>query len=533
MHNSLRKILKQHWNKIFLLSVLAILLGYVGFLAHATSQSQRFGDEVGHMIGGHFVLEGQTLYKDLQFNHQPLVYLYSSIVEKISAPQNLYFYIAHQREGIFVYGALWILLFVFMFGYRGLAFGLIFETSKYFFQGNKLLAESLAVYPAAYLLFLLSQIILEKKKPNRIELIIASISLFVITFSLFQLWIFVGVVGLTLLAFVRRNRRDILALIAPGIGLTLGLFSIIPFSDYYRETITNVMNYFVPVLERKATLLSTITFPFTTLIPPYEGTPKITIGIAVLFLMVYFYFLSRKAKLSHLIFITIILWSANTRADNNWFDSFHLLPWFGGLIALLLSYAYYYLHHFRSQKLHITMHVCVLLLVVTWLIFEIPNPIEAKQHIMNENYVNYSYSETVGRAVKIMKNEGDTALVIENDPIIYWVGDVKNATHVLEYYSWVLTIPKYRDEILSLFKTNPPAFVINTGFFNNEYDPKKDNQKPGSIADFLSKEMYHDYVIAQHNNKSLVLYVNRKKLKSINSDQRKELEGMLFHLPEN
>jgi hypothetical protein len=131
------------------------------------------------------------------------------------------------------------------------------------------------------------------------------------------------------------------------------------------------------------------------------------------------------------------------------------------------------------------------------------------------------------------EQEGDTALVIENDPIIYWVGDVKNATHVLEYYSWVLTIPKYRDEILSLFKTNPPAFVINTGFFNNEYDPKKDNQKPGSIADFLSKEMYHDYVIAQHNNKSLVLYVNRKKLKSINSDQRKELEGMLFHLPEN
>lgn len=302
MQTALAKVIRRNRNDIILISATFILLIYCGFLAYTTSQSQRFGDEVGHMVGGHFVLQGETMYKDLQFNHQPLVYLYSALIEKVSSPHNVYFYIARQREGVFLYGALWILTLVYYFRYRGFAFGIVYELSKYFFQGNKLLAENLAVYPAVFLLFLVAQSLLEKKKPSLGQLIIASIGLFIITFSLFQMWIFVVVAGLSLLFLVRTSRKKIIALIVPSAVLTTGLGMIVPFNDYYRETITYVFQYFVPVLERNATLVSTILFPFSTLLPPYEGSPKIAMGVA-LFFFSYICTLFQKEHIIHEFFL--------------------------------------------------------------------------------------------------------------------------------------------------------------------------------------------------------------------------------------
>lgn len=530
MQIALTNSIRRNRNGIILLTATLILLTYGAFLSYTTSQSQRFGDEVGHMVGGHFVLHGEVLYKDLQFNHQPLVYLYSAFIEKVTSPQNLYFYIARQREGVFVYGALWILLLIYFFRYRGFGFALIFELSKYFFQGNKLLAENLAVYPAVFLLFLIAQYLLEKKKASLTQLFIASIGIFIVTFSLFQMWFFVVATGATLLYLIRASRRKILAFVVPGLMLTGLLFMVVPITDYYRETITYVFQYFVPVLERNATLTSTILFPFSTLLPPYEGSPKIAMGVALFFLIVYVYLVSKKAHYSRVFFIVFLLWTANSRADAHWFNSFHLIPWFGGLIAVIISLSYFYLQHFTARKLHIFGHTFLLVLVGIWLLLEAPNPLTARKELMNDNYNNYSYSETVGSAIRIMKDDGDSALVIDNDPLIYWVGNVKNATHVLEYYSWILTVPQYRDELLAVFERNPPDFVVNMGFFDNNFDPKI-ARVDESITDMIGRHVKTKYVMVDHDNKSLVLYISKEKKSSLTDEQKKRLEDMLFYVP--
>lgn len=226
------------------------------------------------------------------------------------------------------------------------------------------------------------------------------------------------------------------------------------------------------------------------------------------------------------------MWTANSRADANWFDSFHLIPWYGGLIAVIMSLSYFYLQHFKSRKLHVVGHICLLMLIGIWLLLEIPNPLISRKQLLNDNYVNYSYSEAVGRAVQVMRNDTDTMLVIENDPLIYWAGDVKNATHVLEYYSWILTVPQYRNEIVNIFKKNPPEFVVNTGYFDNVYVSSKDGNESHALSTMLSRTMHDNYVMLDHDNKSLVLYISKEKRASLSDEQKRQLNDMLFHVPE-
>jgi len=86
------------------------------FISVKFSQSFHFVDEDDHLVFAHFMNKGYKLYDDLSSNHQPLVYFFSSLGQKIIQPKTLFSLITGGRLLVFAYGFLWSLFLLFQFG---------------------------------------------------------------------------------------------------------------------------------------------------------------------------------------------------------------------------------------------------------------------------------------------------------------------------------------------------------------------------------------------------------------------------------
>ena len=168
-------------------------------LANQRSLSFHFVDEEDHIVTANLMNQGHKLYRDLSVNHQPLVYLGSQALQKITKPNSVYLLIKTHRLAMFIYGALWSVLLVWRFGGVGLIFSLVFEGLKYYGFGNLWLMESMAVYPAVYLFGRLMESFLIKKWPKKYESIFLGICSFLVVFNLVPLWPWLGLVWLVYL----------------------------------------------------------------------------------------------------------------------------------------------------------------------------------------------------------------------------------------------------------------------------------------------------------------------------------------------
>lgn len=278
----MKKFLRKHALIIIIFSLLLLYLAIMGVMAYNHTQTERFGDETAQMVGGHLLLEGKVLYKNLQFNHQPLNYIFSAIVEKLTHPSNLYFYIARQREAVFLYGAFWNIVYLFSFGPIMFLFSIIFEFIKYNFQGYKLLGETLAAYPLIFLFGMATEYFIFKKKPTKISLMIFSAASFMVIFSLLPLLIVVGLLALSILYSLKKTKRLIVYSIVPFLILTTLLAFYVPFPSLIRETVIYNTKYFLPNSGGHVSFFKMLIIPFVSLLPPY-GPAKALIGLFVIF----------------------------------------------------------------------------------------------------------------------------------------------------------------------------------------------------------------------------------------------------------
>ena len=132
--------------------LLLVVLGLSWRVSQQRSLSMHFVDEDDHLSGANLINRGYKLHDQIQSNHQPLVYFTSVAIQKLTQPDNIFMLVRRHRQALFVYGSLWSLFIVLRFSWPGLIFILFFEFLKYGLLGNLLLMESLAVYPAVYLL---------------------------------------------------------------------------------------------------------------------------------------------------------------------------------------------------------------------------------------------------------------------------------------------------------------------------------------------------------------------------------------------
>lgn len=502
-------------NFIFL-AIFLLILSFSFYTSYNLRYYLRFGDEVGHWYLGHLITKGQKLYQDIFSHHQPLIYCLSAITEIIFKPENLYKYVGIQRMSMFFYSFFWNILFFIFFGKISLVFIFIFEFIKLFFLGYQNLGETLAVYP---LIFLIGNVFKEylNKKSNTLETIFFSLAFFSVFFSLLPLWPVIFI--LFIFKFLITNKKNKFILILSTLGLFIIFGFIINYQNYIKETVFYNIKYYIPSYDKKINLINFLVFPFQSLIPPYDNISILTMPFSLSFLYILFFSFKKQKKFFYFfIFMTFLLYLSNTRDQLLKFEDFpkfHMLPWLGFfyfLIILSLGYIY------KKTKKITSILFFLIIFINSFLIFKNIN-FYKKRSFLNDFYVNYSESEKYGRIINVLKDKNDTLLVIPNDPLIYYLTNIKPPIRIVEYYAWMDKIPEERKNLKKLFENNPPDFVINTGLKQNNFFEK-----------ITLENLNKNYINIKHLNQNSNLYIHKNKFKKITEEKIKKSKELLFEI---
>ena len=515
-------LIKRNFYTYLIVVIMSCFFLLSAYIAYNNTQSQRFGDEVAHWVGGHYVLQGKELYKDLQFNHQPLNYYFSAIVETASSPNNLYLFISRQRFAVFAYGVAWDIIFLIFFGVITVPIIFIFEIGKYWFSGYKLLGETLAAYPLIFITGVFIESLFFKKKLYKLKLILLSISSFVAGFSLLPLWVVIVPMNALIFFHAKDKKNALIYMVVPFLLLTGTLFIFISPFNLLKETYIYNTQYFLPATVKfRPSVSHILLFPFFSLIPPY-GPSKIAVAILFVgFLVSGYICIKYKKGIYWLLLLLAIIGTNFFRVGDMVFSSFHLLPWFGLILTAEIMLTSYLYNQIKVVMVKTVLQIkfFVYIIIFIYAIFSL-NHIWKKKDLANEFYVNYSESEKYGRAIKVLKKAQDKLLVVPNDPLIYWVADIDTATRILEFYPWFYPIPEYKDEVTKVFTYDPPAFVVDTGI-----DLEKNLER------YIATNLKEKYIRIYHLGEPSRLYISKNSISHISDEQWKLLEDMLFEKP--
>lgn len=428
--------------KILPLAALALILTLSWRVSQSRSLSMHFVDEEDHIAGADLINRGYKLSEQIQGNHQPLVYFTSSVVQKITRPDNLFMLVRRHRQAIFIYGALWSLLLIWRFSWPGLIFVLFFEFLKYGLLGNLLLMESLAVYPAVYLMAAR----LTGQQPRPLELLFFGLCTFLIIFNLVPLYPWLVIIWLSWLP--QFKGKIIYPLLSFSI-LSLLLFSFYSPTAWFRETIYNNWHYAIPALNQIKTSADwgkIIFFPFMAYFTVNSMQAK----------FISFFFTGYLAAVwfnPKLFWLYLLLFLANNRVLSPgaaYYEGFHLLPWLG-LLIIVFTYSLKFLP--KYLVLGFSAWSLVLILNPAMPYFEKTDP-------AFEYYVNYSTIDDFRYAVREIAFTGDRLAVTANQPLVYWQTNTELATRQLVYYGWEPNVPELKADYERVFYgDNPPEII--------------------------------------------------------------------------
>ncbi len=510
----------------YLLSLLLIFC--VGlWLTENFSQSIRFTDEDGHMVGGALFLHGLIPYRDFSSNHQPILYFFSTLIHRLFSLNSIFLLVKRHREFIFLYSLIWDAIFLVYLRRVGLIFILIFESSKILLLGNQYLGETLAAYPFVMLLILTAKVYFSKTTLSLKELGLAGISSFIAMFSLLPLWPALAFLNVMLIVKNRKNWQGICLLVGVEVILAIIVFMFIPFGDYFRETFVNNIKYFFPSI----TNTTKISFmPIFVLIPSFfthdpNQIERILIPIVFLIALIAIdAYKSKKIWVWTLLFIAVLI--SNTRVstfhDNLLYGGFHALPWLYGMLVLPAIF----LNGTKQKKLFYTglfLAVISLLSVVVY-----PNNLlTRKNDIHNESYINYSEATTYGQAIEAMKNDKDRSIFYETDSLGFWVSGTRLPTHMLDYYSWMFTVPALKSEFIKVMDTNPPEFIV----YINSVSIAKATTRTETFGQILDTKLQSEYVRVKYQGKPSKLFILKSRAKQITQAQKDGLSYLEFTIP--
>ena len=474
---------KKKW---WLFLSLAVVLFFVFQLSNQRSLSFHFVDEEEHIVTASFMNQGYRVYQDLSVNHQPLVYLGSSWLQKIIKPQSIFLLIKWHRLAVFGYAALWSVLLVWRFGLVGLLFAGVFEWLKFYSFGNLWLMESLAVYPAVYLFASFLEAGLSNKWPKKRESIFLGFSSFLVMFNLVPLWPWLGLIWLV---YLIKNRKMFLRQLVGLLIPTAILFILVSPIDWFRETINYNVIYAMPQLSTVKTVddwLKIIFFPLVSFLTRNSFQAGVIRWLFSGFLISWL--VVKKRKIGWLILIYFLLVLSNLRVSSPgavFYDGFHLLPWTG---LLLISF----LICLKQVKNRAVLAVFAVLGIGLFLNRNMPYFWQTDS--VNEYHINYSRFDDLNFAVKILTEPGDRLAILTGESLIYWNTGVKPATRQVVYYAWEHDVPRLKEEYKKAFyDDDPPEFIFGgqeAGLSNDKYIPLLRNGQPTEL--FIRKDKAED-----------------------------------------
>src|SRR4030066_1503588 len=188
--------------KILLLFLSFLVLGFVGYHYENKVSYVHFVDEEENVVGGKYIVAGQKLYSDIFSQHQPVAYILSAGIQKVTNPTSIFLLIKRHREFMIAWSIIWATFLIWRYGFRVAPAGFAFEVSKIFLLGNLFLAESIVIYPVLYLCGLT----LTAEKIKRLEFLFAGLTAGIIVFTLSPLWPLLA--GLIIIYLLKRRGLD-------------------------------------------------------------------------------------------------------------------------------------------------------------------------------------------------------------------------------------------------------------------------------------------------------------------------------------
>lgn len=492
------------------------------FITEKSSQSFHFVDEDDHLAIGNYINQGYKLYRDISTNHQPLVYILSSLTQQVSQPSTLFLLVKQGRESVFLFSFFCSLFLIFELGPVFLFFLLFFELTKFFIFGNLLLAESLVIYPLIFIISECFKALFYTYKPKKINQIIFGLANFLIIFNLLPLIPSLLFLDLIYVFKTKKLKYFTLGFILP----TLIIFLFIPITDYLKETIIYNLKYAIPLIspiKNKQELLQLVIFPFQFFFKEKNSILHQLIQFFSLLTIVNFIvFLSSKKikKFFCWLFFLFIILLLNTRNINvkevYYYSGFHLLPWYGGLIFFNLLSTQFIIKEIKGLKRYFPL----LLLLGGGIYFLLhPHmPYFAKINKDYEHNVNYLSYYLVGQAILSISQPQDRLAVLPDEELIYWQSKLRLATRQTAYYNWQYQSPLLRSEMDDVFFNNPPEFVY----------ADFDRIGSASYLPMIIPILKTQYWQATVNGVAQNLHIKRTKIKTISEYQWQEWQKLSF-----
>lgn len=435
--------------KILELGILFLFLAIIFYFYERQVFSPHFVDEEDNFVLGKYIKNGEVLYKDLFSHHQPFSYVFSAGIQQITDPNSIYLLIKRHREVVMLWALLWWVILSIKIGWLIIPIALVYEVTKIYLLGHLFLSESFAVYPLIYL----STLSIQKAK-SLWEYFIFGVSVSMILFLLSPLWpavIFLGVI----IFWKNIDRKKILFFV---LGLSIIIAIIFPFIsvwDYIFNAYYINFAYYIPATSRDGWLTNIIRSILSIITPLFsqinDSQILIVIKTLVICLLINVFVLFKSHKYKLLLITIISLSLANIRYVQpglQYYSGFHILPWFGLLIFFSLYLAA------KNSKILLTLTIIVLALEI----FQAKNSLFIAKDRETDFYVNYSRQFDFGKAVEIMKLPNDRLFVAPDEWLIYWQGDIKHASKMVNYYAWMSSVPILNSQAEDVFRTNPPEF---------------------------------------------------------------------------
>ena len=485
------------------------------------AQTDRFADENDHMIGGYFLLHGKQLYRDISVVHQPLNYYFSSLGQKVFKANSIFTFVNRQRLMILAYSLSWNLLYLLIFGPTIIIFTLIFEITKFWFLGNLLLGETLAVYPMIFLFGIVVKKFILEKDLKIYELILFSLATFTGVFLLLQMWPTIFLLNIFLFYAYRNKLKKLTALFAPFAISTLILFIFVPLRFYIQEVFTYNFKYYLPYMDKVNTLsgyLKMIFLPFTA----FHSNPNQMEVLTVIFIFIYLIYLfifTKSKRVISFLYVLICLVSINNRESQIKYTNFHLLPWLGVYIFLPIILLSTFNKKIKKISPYLkSVVVFLILFIVIYVNFVATTPFKIKKNVMTENDINFHDINKYGMAIKAIDQPGDRLIAFPSDNLIHWISETNLATRQIEYYGWQFSIPEDKARFINVFKNHPAEFIVNGDPFN-------------SLPEFVKHYVDEKYIQINSLKTPTRLFILKSILPRITDKQWDNFKYLLFDKP--
>lgn len=466
-----------------------------------------FVDEDDNLVIASTLNHGNKLYRDIYSQHQPIQFVLSAMLQKVSSPDNILVNIKWHRELMIIWSIGWVIALTLRFGMPLLMTSVILELTKISFLGNLFLAESFVLYP---LLYLLSHFLINKKHPQDPEQFFVIILIYFVALSLAPLWPLLIIYFAWMLHTSVSRVRLILYFLLVGLGYLIPLSLFVNFADYYNDVIAINSQFYIPLTSNHnfvESLYLAFVVPINILLASSYSSLMILLKVLSCAYLITVISLIKNRRFLYLFWVVIFITISNIRyidPTSSLYGAFHLLPWFG----------VYTLVAFLPTQLPKYFKVILTILIVATSLNHARINLFDHRDVVHDYAVHYSTSEDLRYVVSTLVGSGNMSMWVE--PVQYWPywnTGVRQYSHMVNYYGWMDQTPPLRDPLIAEFAKSLPSLVYSVG-------------QHLAIGPYLDS-----YLELTRDNKGVDLYLRRDLYPSLTPVQLSRLREYRFAFP--